>query len=211
MITLKNVIPIFQKDNFCSFSFDLEPGKIVLLNHKSGTGKSSLFKILAGHLKIQFHGSIIIDGIKFDSVDYDYFRDSIAYLDQEYTLFPHMTIFEQLLQPLILHSSNKQEAEKQVIHFLDTFNMTELKSRYPNELSGGQKQRIALIKVLLLKRQYILLDEPTSGVDLKNKEIIATALLETLQEKSCLCISTHDNEFINILISKNNNCLIIKE
>jgi polar amino acid transport system ATP-binding protein len=211
VIVVKNVIPFVGEQNFYSFSFDLNVNDIVILHNKSGSGKTTLLKILSGQKQGEFYGAITIDGIKFNSVSYEYFRDIVGYLDQEYTLFPHMTIIKQLLQPLLLAKKPLSEAHDIIKKLAKSVCVEELFDRYPYQLSGGQKQRIALIKVLSLNKQYIFLDEPTSAIDYETKELVAKVILAEASVGKSFCIATHDSELIAFLSKSYDKVVVISE
>ncbi len=178
-------------------NIDIKLGDINCLIGKIGSGKSTLLKIIFGILDID-SGHIYIDNKLFKSKNE--LRKNIFYIRQEPTLF-NRSIIENIFYP------NKEEKQKNIIFFkeiglLDIYQELLLKKNTigigGENLSGGQKQIINLLRSLLSKKQIILLDEPTSSLDEKNRKIIYNMIKIMKKLNKTLIISTHDNELVNI-------------
>src|SRR6516165_6536209 len=143
MLKVNNLTLHKNKPILNNISFYAPPGRITLLLGKSGSGKTSLLRCLA----------------RLETYQGDITSQSVTYVSQSYTLFPHMTVLENCLQPLRL-----QGITTPIESTLASLGMLPYLSSKPHELSGGQQQRIALARALLLNTDYLLLDEPTSAL-----------------------------------------------
>jgi ABC-type polar amino acid transport system ATPase subunit len=134
-------------------SFDLKKGEIVCILGESGSGKSALLKSLV-ELEKPDSGSITVD------------KDvTTAYVSQEYTLWPHLTVLENMTLVPGLKSGNKDSFNDEAIELLERFDLSSHATNYPHELSGGQKQRVALLRAIMTKPDILFLDEVTSALD----------------------------------------------
>lgn len=145
-------------------------GQIVAILGESGCGKSTLFRTLSG-LK-NYEGSIsILDDINNYEVNNPKYKSpikgDIGFVDQKYTMFRHKTVYNSLMLALRKYNGNKDE---KIDEYLSKLNILDIKHKYPNEISGGQRQRAALLERLFNDNHYIILDEPFSGLDIKNRE-----------------------------------------
>lgn len=134
-------------------SFDLKKGEIVCILGESGSGKSALLKSLV-ELEKPDSGSIAVD------------KDvTTAYVSQEYTLWPHLTVLENMILVPELNSGNKGDFNNEALELLERFDLLSHATNYPHELSGGQKQRVALLRAIMTKPDILFLDEVTSALD----------------------------------------------
>ena len=152
-----------------------EKGKIIVITGESGAGKSSLLDTIAGLIKcsgsIQIGEQICLDSsskINLKAQD-----RSIAYVFQESTLFPNMTVRQNLEYAL-----NGSITKESLDHYLEKVNIKEFYNRKPHQLSGGQKQRVDLIRSLITQPQLLLLDEPANAQDLQNRKNLQELLLK---------------------------------
>lgn len=156
--------------------FEVKANEFVTLFGESGTGKTTVLRMIAG-LTNPDEGYIAVgDDVWFDShrkISWPVQRRQAGFVFQEYTLFPNMTVEENLKFAL----SGKQDAPL-VDELLDMAHLTEMKHRSPDHLSGGQKQRVALIRALLRKPKIFLLDEPLSALDLNLRLKLQDELIE---------------------------------
>ena len=171
----------------------------------SGSGKSVTLKAVAG-LELPDQGRIVIDGrVLFDSVTGVNLpaRDrSIGYLFQDYALFPHMTVEENIGFPLRMwwHRRWPVETRKRVSEIVDLFEMGELKKSYPSQISGGQRQRVALARALIRKPSVLLLDEPFAALDPLLRIRMRQELLNTQALfKVPMLVITHDPQDVAAL------------
>ena len=136
--------------------------EFVSLLGPSGSGKSTLLRLIAG-LEQPSTGSISIDGK--DVTALPPYQRGIAMVFQDFLLFPHMTVRENLLFPLRMLKLGKQESEERIDWCCKILSLTNLKDRFPNQLSGGQQQRVALGRGLVCRPKVLLLDEPLANLD----------------------------------------------
>lgn len=146
----------------------------------SGSGKSMTLKCIAG-IETPDEGQIILnDKVLFDSkrkINLKPQDRNIGYLFQNYALFPHMTIEENIGIGLKLPSQEKQQ---RIHEMVETFHLQGLEKKYPHQLSGGQQQRVALARCIIYKPDLLMLDEPFSALDAHLKDQLQTSLLESL-------------------------------
>lgn len=146
-----------------NIQFEVKKDEFITIFGESGVGKTTILRMLAG-LTLPDSGYIEVDGqVWFDSrrkINIPIQKRSLGFVAQEYSLFPNMSVHENLCYAL----ENQNDASM-IDELLDTVHLTELKNRYPQNLSGGQKQRVALIRAILRKPKIFLLDEPLSALD----------------------------------------------
>ena len=128
---------------------------------KSGCGKTTLLKTIIGLLP--YDGDIDVDGNDFDL--YTVAERNLAYVSQEFALYPHMTIFDNIAFPLKLNGASREEIIKTVSVIADELDLTHCLTRKPRHLSGGQQQRVALARAMVKSPSIYLFDEPLSNVD----------------------------------------------
>ena len=129
---------------------------------ESGSGKSTLLKSIL-NLQENTSGVLLIDGVSVKEID---MRDNIfAYVSQQYILYPHMLIYENIAYPLRVMKTSHEEVDQRVRAIATQLGISHLLNRKPRQLSGGQHQRVALARALIKHPKYILMDEPFSNVD----------------------------------------------
>ena len=148
-------------------SLDVERGEFLTLLGPSGSGKTTTLMMLAG-FESATHGDIILDGKSLKSVPPH--KRNIGMVFQNYALFPHMTVHENLAFPLQCHKVEKSEQETKIKAALEMVELTGFERRRPGQLSGGQQQRVALARALVFQPQIVLMDEPLGALDKKLRE-----------------------------------------
>ncbi|RXJ86338.1 ABC transporter ATP-binding protein [Arcobacter sp. CECT 8985] len=179
-------------------SFDVKPGEIVTILGSSGCGKTTILRSIAG-LQKEHEGNICIGDECVSSKDI-YVKDrEVGYIFQDYALFPHLNVSENIA--FALYKLPKKEKIKRVDELLEQFNLVEHKTKQIHQLSGGQQQRVAIARALANNPKILLLDEPFSNLDamlryktkiwLKTliKELNLSAILVTHDKKEALTIS----------------------
>ena len=149
------------------FSLEVGKGEFVTLLGPSGSGKSTVLMMLAGFESVT-GGDIRIDGHSITRMAP--YRRNIGMVFQNYALFPHMTIAENLAYPLQVRKMPKAEIRERVKDSLALIEMRDFGKRYPAQLSGGQRQRVALARALIFEPDLILMDEPLGALDKKLRE-----------------------------------------
>ncbi len=189
-------------DNIENFNMKINKGEIVGILGESGSGKSTMLRIIAG-LEKAYKGSISIsDNIVYDENKFvEPEKRGIGMVFQDYALFPHMTVAKNIM--FGLKKMNKNDKEKRMMDMLKLVNLESHKDKYPHELSGGQQQRVAIARALAPNPSILLLDEPFSNLDANLQEQIRTELKEIIQRANITSIFvTHDKEDAKALADK---------
>ncbi|MGN6668188.1 MAG: ABC transporter ATP-binding protein [Trinickia sp.] len=171
---------------------DVAQGEFLTLLGPSGSGKTTLLSLIAGLAQAD-SGAILINGDDVtDGAPYD--RD-IGMVFQNYALFPHMTVAENIAFPLQMRRVNSAVAKKRVAQALEMVHLPHLAGRYPRELSGGQQQRIALARCMVYRPSIILMDEPLGALDKKLRDHMPLEIKRIHRELGTTIIYvTHDQE-----------------
>lgn len=181
------------------FSFSMEKGKIVGILGQSGSGKSTLLRLIAG-LEMPLKGTIQIADktVVGEGVFIQPENRGVGMVFQDYALFPHMTVRDNIL--FGLSKMPRKERNQRVAEMLELVHMENFEKRYPHELSGGQQQRIALARALAPKPNVLLMDEPFSNLDADLKESIREELGVILKKANMTCIIvTHDRNDVEAI------------
>ena len=191
-----------KEDNIKDFNLEIKKGDIVSILGESGSGKSTILRIIAG-LEDAYSGEILIDGnlvySKDKSIEPE--KRGIGMVFQDYALFPHMTVAKNIM--FGLKKMDKSQREKRMIDMLKLVNLEEYKNKYPYELSGGQQQRIAIARAIAPSPSLLLLDEPFSNLDANLQSKIRSELKEIIQKANITSIFvTHDKEDAKALADK---------
>lgn len=187
VLTIRNISKSFDKPVLTQVNLTLQENEITALQGPSGMGKTTLLRILCG-LETADEGEILLDNQPLKQSD-------IGLVFQNYQLFPHRSVLQNLMDPVInLKIMNKKEAEVKALELLTTLNLTSLAHKYPYQLSGGQKQRTAILRALMLSPKILCFDEPTSALD-KDSIDELIPLIQKVGQNRILLIVTHDDEF----------------
>jgi len=164
-IKLENVSNkyILKKVNLTIFSKEL-----FMLLGPSGAGKTTLLKAIAG--LVDYEGRIFFDGESIDNLPLE--ERMVGYVPQEFTLFPHMTVEDNIAYGLKARKLPSSTILNKVEQLLDVFGLRNLRKRYPKDLSGGEKQRVAIARALAIQPRVLLLDEPLSNLDPETSKYI---------------------------------------
>ena len=185
-------------------TLSIKKGECFTLLGPSGCGKTVLLRLIAGFESPET-GKIFIDDIPVndmeEGIDVPPENRCLGVVFQDYAVWPHMTVFENIAYPLKIANVPKDEIQQRVMEMVDIVGMKGLDKRYPSELSGGQQQRVALARALVGKPSLMLLDEPLSNLDANLREEMRFEIKE-LQRKLGVTVLyvTHDQE-IGLAIS----------
>jgi putative spermidine/putrescine transport system ATP-binding protein len=149
------------------FNLDVAEGEFITMLGPSGSGKTTCLMMLAG-FETATHGDILLDGQSINDVAPH--KRNIGMVFQNYALFPHMTVAENLMFPLEVRNMPKSDAQKKVQKALDMVQMGSFGQRRPGQLSGGQQQRIAVARALVFDAKLVLMDEPLGALDKQLRE-----------------------------------------
>lgn len=179
-------------------SFDVEAGEILSIIGPSGCGKSSILKTIAGIYR-DVSGNIVLMDKNITTVPIN--ERDISLVFQNYSLFPHMDVFENMLV-------GSQDTEKN-LHILKEMEIDHLESKYPFQMSGGEQQRVALARALARSPKVLLLDEPFSNVDAITTQSLRTKVLKLIKEYGITTIMvTHD---LNDVFVMSNRCVVMEK
>ncbi len=191
-----------KKDTIIDFNMELLKGEILAIIGESGSGKSTMLRIIAG-LEEAYKGSMLIgdENIFSDKIFIEPENRGVGMVFQDYALFPHMTVKKNIQYGL--KKKNKVEKEKIAMEMLQLVNLLEHKDKYPYELSGGQQQRVAIARAIAPKPSVLLLDEPFSNLDANLRERIRDEIKVILKKAGITSIFvTHDIEDARVLANK---------
>jgi iron(III) transport system ATP-binding protein len=192
-LKIENISKIFEKERGVkNISFQLEKGELVSFLGPSGCGKTTLLNIIGGFVKND-SGSIYLEGK--DITEYPPEKREIVTVFQNYALFPHMNVVENVKYGLKYRGYNKEEQIKLAKEYLKIVGLEGYEKNSVGELSGGQQQRVALARALVLQPKILLLDEPFSNLDAKLKIAMREEIKE-LQKRLgiSMIFVTHDQE-----------------
>jgi putative spermidine/putrescine transport system ATP-binding protein len=168
-LTFRNVKKTYDQKSLVVKDFNLEvkEGEFVTLLGPSGSGKTTVLMMLAGFENVT-SGSISISGIPITATPP--YKRNIGMVFQNYALFPHMTVAENLAYPLKVRKLPRAQIKQKVDEYLKLIEMEDFGSRHPGHLSGGQRQRVALARALIFEPALVLMDEPLGALDKKLRE-----------------------------------------
>ncbi|KAB0679074.1 amino acid ABC transporter ATP-binding protein [Aureimonas leprariae] len=190
--------------------FTMRPGDRTVVIGPSGGGKSTLLRIMMGLEEID-SGSVTFDGKPYISsrgagrkTDIDVrVRRSIGMVFQHYTLFPHLSIVQNLvLAPCKVNGERKAKATERAMALLERFGLKAKANAYPSQLSGGQKQRVAIARALMLDPKLMLFDEVTSALDPELVAEVEQVVLQLAKQSMPMMIVTHDMWFAKNIASR---------
>ncbi|MCR5582872.1 MAG: ATP-binding cassette domain-containing protein [Eggerthellaceae bacterium] len=168
----------------------IEPGEVFAILGTTGSGKTVLMESIAGAYPIE-HGSILLDGKDVDDLPIQQRHLGILY--QDYALFPHMTVRDNIAYGLKRHKVPREEIAKRVSQMLELFEIEHIAERLPGIISGGEAQRCALARALVLEPDILILDEPFSALDPTTKQAMYRMLRRIHNQFGCTIVFvTHD-------------------
>ncbi len=177
----------------------VKKGEIIVILGPSGSGKSTYIRTL-NRLQPHSGGTVVIDGITVDDdttvADMKYIRAEIGFVFQQFNLFPHLTIMENItLAPMKVKGMPKREAEDKAMKLLEKVGIPEQAYKYPSGLSGGQQQRVAIARALAMDPKIMLFDEPTSALDPEMIKEVLDVMIDLAKEDVTMIVVTHEMGF----------------
>ena len=175
----------------------INKGEVVVVIGPSGSGKSTFLRCL-NLLEEPTSGEVIFEGtnITEKSVDIDKIRQKMGMVFQQFNLFPHKTVLENItLAPMKLKGLSKEEAENIAFKLLNRIGLPDKADAYPNSLSGGQQQRIAIARALAMEPDVMLFDEPTSALDPEMVGEVLAVMKDLAKEGMTMVVVTHEMGF----------------
>ena len=180
-------------------SLDIVKNEYVALMGPSGSGKSTLMNIL-GCLDSPTGGKYVLNGKDVSSMHDDELAEvrnkEIGFVFQQFNLFPHLTVLENLtLSPMWVSKVPRKEAEDRAMQQLERVRIAEQANKYPLQLSGGQQQRVAIARALCLRPKIMLFDEPTSALDPEMIKEVLDVMIELAGQGITMVVVTHEMGF----------------
>ncbi|MBS6382253.1 MAG: amino acid ABC transporter ATP-binding protein [Veillonella dispar] len=197
MIKLENVHKSFGKNEVLKgIDLHIEKGQVVVIIGPSGSGKSTVLRTM-NYLEEPTSGKVIVDGMDLsDKSKLNEVRAEVGMVFQNFNLFPHMTVMENLtLAQTNVRKTSSDEAKKIGQALLDRVGLGDKANAYPDSLSGGQKQRVAIARALAMKPKVMLFDEPTSALDPEMVREVLDVMKSLAEEGMTMVIVTHEMGF----------------
>ena len=213
-IEARNICKKFQNlEVLKGIDLEVNEGEVIAVIGPSGGGKSTLLRCL-NKLETIEQGTIIIDGETLaketaNGAEYASPEDTrrivckMGMVFQQFNLFPHMTVLENLIEaPVQVQKRNKEEVIKEAEILLEKVGLSEKRDVYPRKLSGGQQQRVAIARALAMKPAIMLFDEPTSSLDPELTGEVLRTMRELAEEKMTMVVVTHEMGFAREVATK---------
>ena len=181
----------------CGIDVEIDRGDVICVIGPSGSGKSTFFRCL-NLLEKPDGGSIVFEGDELTDkkTDVNRHRQKMGMVFQQFNLFPHMTVLENLTcAPVMLKKFTKEEAEEKAMTLLARVGLADRAASYPNQLSGGQKQRVAIVRALCMEPDVMLFDEPTSALDPEMVGEVLDVMKELAESGMTMVVVTHEMGF----------------
>ena len=192
LIKVENLQKSFEDNKVLDgISTEIRQGEVVAVIGPSGSGKSTFLRSL-NRLEIPTGGKIYFEGVDITApeTDIDHVRQKIGMVFQQFNLFPHKTVKENiLLAPVTLKLMTPEEAEEKAMDLLTRVGLPDKADAYPGSLSGGQKQRISIARVFLKNPPILILDEATSALDNESERWIQKSLEELSKNRTTITIA----------------------
>ena len=187
-------------------------GEIIVILGPSGSGKSTYIRTL-NRLQPHSGGEIKIDGITIDEdttvADLKYIRSEVGFVFQQFNLFPHLTIMENItLAPMKVKGMTKRDAEEKAMELLERVGIPEQAYKYPSGLSGGQQQRVAIARALAMDPKIMLFDEPTSALDPEMIKEVLDVMKDLARRDITMIVVTHEMGFAKEVADR---CILFDE
>ncbi len=191
---------------------EVKRGEIIVVLGPSGSGKSTFIRTL-NRLQPHSAGSINIDGVEISDrttvSDLKKVRADIGFVFQQFNLFPHLTIMENItLAPMKVKGSPKSDAESKAMELLERVGIPEQAYKYPSGLSGGQQQRVAIARALAMDPKIMLFDEPTSALDPEMIKEVLEVMIDLAKRDITMIVVTHEMGFAKEVADR---CILFDE
>ena len=198
MITFENVSKSYKGLNVLkNININIAKEETLAIIGPSGCGKSTFLKCINGLVPVN-KGKIFVDGVDVTSkeADLNKIRSEIGIVFQQFNLFPHLTVLENVtLAPIKVRKMKENDSKIQALHLLEKVGLLDKIDKYPDQLSGGQAQRVAIARSLAMQPQIMLFDEPTSALDPQMTREVLDTIKELANEGMTMVVVTHEMNF----------------
>lgn len=202
ILVINNIKKDFYEENSTlsvlrDINLTLDANEMIVIMGASGSGKTTLLNIVSG-LEPPTDGEVLIDNINIinapDEVMSKFRREKIGLVFQDFHLFTHLTVEENVEIPLIFSNHPEEERTSLVLNAIQSVGLSEKINHYPNELSGGEKQRVAIARAIVHSPSLLLVDEPTGNLDTSTGKEIISLFREIIDQdkKRAILMTTHD-------------------
>ena len=178
-------------------SLDVHTGQKIVICGPSGSGKSTLIRCI-NRLEEHSSGQLVVEGTELteDTKNIREIRQEVGMVFQQFNLFPHLTVLENLMiGPVRVRKTSRAEAEQTARKYLDRVHIPDQADKYPSQLSGGQQQRVAIARSLCMESRVMLFDEPTSALDPEMINEVLDVMVELAEEGMTMVCVTHEMGF----------------
>ncbi|MBI5082119.1 MAG: amino acid ABC transporter ATP-binding protein [Chloroflexi bacterium] len=183
---------------------DVQKGEVIVIFGPSGSGKSTFIRTI-NRLEEHQRGTIIVDGIELthDVRNIEHVRSETGMVFQQFNLFPHLTVMENItLAPMRVRKWKREQAEEVGKQLLKRVGIPEQADKYPGQLSGGQQQRVAIARALAMQPKIMLFDEPTSALDPEMIKEVLDVMIELAKSGMTMMVVTHEMGFARAVANK---------
>ena len=205
MITVSNLCKSFGGlEVLKGVNVEIDKGDVICVIGPSGSGKSTFLRCL-NLLETPTSGSILFEGDELTDkkIDLNKHRQKMGMVFQQFNLFPHMTVLDNLTcAPIMLKKTPKAEAEQKAMELLARVGLADRADAWPNQLSGGQKQRVAIVRALCMEPDVMLFDEPTSALDPEMVGEVLDVMKELARSGMTMVVVTHEMGFAREVASR---------
>ncbi|WP_381414620.1 amino acid ABC transporter ATP-binding protein [Staphylococcus epidermidis] len=205
MINIKNLNKKFGANEVLrDINLTVDKGEVVAIIGPSGSGKSTLLRCI-NLLDVPSKGKVIFEDNELTqhNVQLDNLRQKMGMVFQNFNLFPHKKVIENvMLAPLLLHKDSKDQLKEKALYLLEKVGLKDKADSYPNQLSGGQKQRVAIARALAMEPDVMLFDEPTSALDPEVVGDVLKVMRQLANEGMTMVIVTHEMNFAKEISDK---------
>tara|TARA_B100000287_G_scaffold356749_1_gene347787 strand:- start:2450 stop:3202 length:753 start_codon:yes stop_codon:yes gene_type:complete len=191
---------------------EVRKGEIIVILGPSGSGKSTFIRTL-NRLQPHSAGTVVVDGIELDDntkvSDLRNIRSEVGFVFQQFNLFPHLTIMENItLAPMKVKGMTKKASEERAMQLLERVGIPEQAYKYPSGLSGGQQQRVAIARALAMDPKIMLFDEPTSALDPEMIKEVLEVMVDLAKRDITMIVVTHEMGFAKEVADR---CILFDE
>lgn len=205
VINIKNLNKKFGANEVLrDINLTADKGEVVAIIGPSGSGKSTLLRCM-NLLDVPSKGKVIFEDNELTqhNVQLDNLRQKMGMVFQNFNLFPHKKVIENvMLAPLLLHKDSKDQLKEKALYLLEKVGLKDKADSYPNQLSGGQKQRVAIARALAMEPDVMLFDEPTSALDPEVVGDVLKVMRQLANEGMTMVIVTHEMNFAKEISDK---------